>query len=82
MLQIYIALHTVRYIYICLALNMQSLMSVELNDKKIGSLEEKENVPELRVSLQLQHRGVCVPLQRPDVINTKGKRGHACLQIH
>lgn len=35
---------------------------------------EKEDVPELRISLQLQHRGVCVPLQRPDVTNRGSKR--------
>lgn len=42
--------------------------------------EEKGDVPKLRISLQLQHRGVCVPLQRPDVTNRGSKRGHACLQ--
>lgn len=44
---------------------------------------EKEDVPELRISLQLQHRGVCVPLQRPNVTNRggrEGERGHTCLQ--
>lgn len=41
---------------------------------------QEEDVPELRISLQLQHRRVCVPLQRPDVTSRGGKRGHACLQ--
>lgn len=37
--------------------------------QNIVSVEEKEDVPKLRISLQLQHRRVCVPLQRPDVTN-------------
>lgn len=49
--------------------------------QNIVSVEEKEDVPKLRISLQLQHRRVCVPLQRPDVTNA-GERGHPCLQRH
>ena len=49
--------------------------------QNIGSDEEKEDVPKLRISLQLQHRRVRVPLQRPDVTNA-GEKGHPCLQKH
>lgn len=53
---------------------------LQVNVLIVNKRGEEKAVPELRISLQLQHRGVCVPLQCPDVTN-RG-RGRAREDMH